>query len=221
MSANFERCLPADRIDAIVIGASAGGVEALSMVLPALPANLRAPVFVVVHLPRERRSLLAEIFRTRCALAVTEAQDKEPVEPGHVYFAPPDYHMLLDREKPRAPRYGPEPPASSQVSISLSVDELVNYSRPAIDVLFESAADVYGSRLLGAILTGANNDGAAGLQAIRRAGGLALVQSPDSAQSSLMPESAIRKTPDALVCTLEQIAGILGSLDNRLAPDQP
>lgn len=185
-----------ENIDGIVIGASAGGVEALSAILPALPARLRAAVFVVLHLPRERPSLLVDIFSHKCALPVREAQDKEPVEPGIIYFAPPDYHLLLDA--------GP--------SLSLSADELVHYSRPSIDVLFESAADQYGPRLLGIILTGGNRDGAAGLAAVRRRGGVTLVQEPGEAQVPLMPESALKEGPADFVLPLERIAALLRTL---------
>jgi two-component system, chemotaxis family, protein-glutamate methylesterase/glutaminase len=140
------RSLPATQdIEAVAIGASAGGVEVLSTLLSVLPAGCRASFFIVMHIPRERPSLLAEVFAARCALPVREAEDKEPVQPGTVYFAPPDYHLLLDR--------GP--------AFALSSDEPVHFSRPSIDVLFDSAADIYGERLLGLILTGANQDGAA------------------------------------------------------------
>jgi len=132
-----------ERIDAIVVGGSAGAVEALAILLPALPRHLQAAVFIVLHLPREHPSLLVEIFRSKCSLPVKEAEDKEPVQAGTVYFAPPDYHLLLDR--------GPQ--------LSLSVDEPVHFSRPSVDVLFESAADLYGARLMGIILSGANADG--------------------------------------------------------------
>ena len=174
-------------IAAVVIGTSAGGVDALSVLLPALPAGLRAAVFVVIHLPRQRPSHLVGIFQPKCALPVREAQDKESVVPGTVYFAPPDYHLLVDR--------GP--------AIALSVDDLVNFSRPSVDVLFESAADVYGSRLLGIILTGASQDGAAGLQAIRRAGGKTIVQEPATAQVPVMAEAALKQGPADFVLTLE------------------
>ena len=185
------------RVDAIVIGTSAGGVEALSVLLPALPAGLRAPVLIVLHLPRERPSLLVEIFRAKCALRVEEAEDKAPAAPGTVYFAPPDYHLLVDT--------GPQ--------LALSADELVHFSRPSIDVLFESAADVYGDRLLGIILTGANEDGASGLAAVHRAGGFTIVQQPSTAHSSLMVESALKQSPVDLVLSLEQIADVLRQLD--------
>jgi two-component system chemotaxis response regulator CheB len=184
------------RIDAIVIGASAGGVEALSVLLPALPAGLRASLFIVLHLPRERPSLLAEIFAPKCALQVKEAQDKMRVEPGTVYFAPPDYHLLLDE--------GPQ--------LALSIDELVHFSRPSIDVLFESAADIYAERLMGIILTGANDDGAAGLAAIHRTRGVTIVQEPESAQVPLMALSALKRTPADFVLSLEEIAALLQGL---------
>lgn len=180
-------------VAAIAVGGSAGGVEALSLLLPALPAALRPPVFVVLHQPRERPSLLASIFAIKCATAVREAEDKLPIAGGTVYFAPPDYHLLVD--------VGPQ--------LALSVDELVNFSRPSVDVLFESAVEIYGGHLLGIVLTGANADGAAGLRAIAHAGGLAVVQQPDSAYASAMPASALAATPNAAVLSLAEIADLL------------
>jgi two-component system chemotaxis response regulator CheB len=184
------------RIEAVVIGASAGGVEALSELLPALPATFRPALLIVLHLPRERPSLLVEIYEKRCALPVREADDKEPVEPGTVYFAPPDYHMLVEKSR----------------QIALSTDEPVHYSRPSVDVLFESAADVYGERLLGIILTGANEDGAAGLHAIHRAGGVTVVQQPDSAKVPLMVVSALQRNPADFVLSLPEIGALLRGL---------
>jgi two-component system, chemotaxis family, protein-glutamate methylesterase/glutaminase len=187
----------ARRPQAIVIGGSAGGVEALAALLPALPAGLHVPVLVVLHLPRERPSLLVEIFSPRCALPVREALDKDPIEPGTVYFAPADYHLLVDT--------GPR--------LALSLDEPVHYSRPSIDVLFESAADVYGAGLLGIVLTGASQDGADGLAAVHRAGGLTAVQHPSDAQSPFMPQAALRLTPAVdHVLPLQDLARLLGSL---------
>ena len=185
-----------ERIDAVVIGASAGGVEALYEILPALPASFRPALLIVLHLPRERPSLLVEIYENRCALPVGEAEDKEPVEPGTVYFAPPDYHMLVEKSR----------------QIALSTDEPVHYSRPSIDVLFESAADVYADRLLGIILTGANADGAAGLHAIHRAGGVTVVQQPDSAKVPVMVVSALQRNPADFVLSLPEIAELLKGL---------
>lgn len=201
------RAAPARRFGAIVIGASAGGVDALSVLLPALPPTLAAPVFVVLHLPRDRPSLLVELFGRKCALPVREAQDKEPPQPATVYFAPPDYHLLIDA--------GPQ--------LALSVDDPVRFSRPSIDVLFESAADVYRERLLAIVLTGANDDGADGLGAVLRAGGGAVVQDPQSAHMSLMPASAIARNPGVTVLALTAIAALLGSLagNHPSAPDDP
>jgi two-component system chemotaxis response regulator CheB len=183
-------------IDGVVIGASAGGVEALSVILPALPRDTRAAVFVVLHLLRDRPSLLVDIFSRKCVLNVREAEDKEPVEPGTVYFAPNNYHLLLER--------GPQ--------LALSVDDLVHHSRPSIDVLFESAADVYRNRLLGIILTGANQDGALGLATIHEAGGITVVQDPATAHSPQMVAAALRlSTPDH-VLPLQGIANLLATL---------
>jgi two-component system chemotaxis response regulator CheB len=185
-----------DRIEAVVIGASAGGVEALSEILPALPARFRPALLIVLHLPRERPSLLVEIYEKRCVLPVREADDKEPIEPGTVYFAPPDYHMLVEKSR----------------QIALSTDEPLHFSRPSVDVLFESAADAYGERLLGIILTGANQDGAAGLHAIHRAGGVTVVQQPDSAQVPLMVVSALQRNPADFVLSLPEIGELLKGL---------
>jgi two-component system chemotaxis response regulator CheB len=184
------------RLDAVVIGASAGGIEALSVILSRLPSTLRVPLLIVLHLPRERPSLLVEIFSAKCTLPVREAMDKEPIEPGTVYFAPPDYHLLVEA--------GPQ--------LALSVDALVHYSRPSIDVLFESAADVYGEHVMGIVLSGANQDGAAGLQAISRAGGVTAVQTPESAHARAMPEAALKNGAPDFLCDAEQMAVLLGTV---------
>ena len=184
------------RVDAVVMGASAGGVDALCELLPAVPPRLSAPILIVLHLPRDRPSLLPEIFGTRCRRPVREPVDKEPIEPGSVYVAPPDYHMLVDE--------GPQ--------VSLSDDDLVNFSRPSVDVLFQSAADFYGERLLGIILTGANEDGAEGLAAIHQAGGVTVVQKPEGAQAPYMLVSALKRTPVDFVLSLAEIASLLSTL---------
>ncbi len=185
------------KIKAVAIGASAGGVEALSILLPALPSNLQLSFFIVLHLPRDRPSQLVNIFSHRCKLLVKEAEDKELIQPDVIYFAPPGYHLLLDE--------GPQ--------FSLSVDELVNFSRPSIDVLFESAADIYREQLAGVILSGGNADGALGLAAIHRAGGLTIVQRPDTAQNSMMPMAAIKKSPIDFKFSLEEMANFFCTLN--------
>jgi two-component system chemotaxis response regulator CheB len=178
------------RAEAVVIGASAGALEALSVVLPALPADFPLPVLMVVHIPGDKRSVLAELFQAKCRIKVVEVEDKQPIEPGTACFAPPDYHLLVETRR----------------SLSLSSDEPVMFSRPSIDVLFESAADVYGEGLVGVVLTGANHDGAKGLRAVLDAGGYGIVQDPETAFASAMPEGAIAACPEAEIMPLDAIA---------------
>jgi len=185
-----------DDLEAVVVGASAGGVDALMTILPALPARMRVAVVLVLHLPRQHPSSLVEIFAPRCAVPVREAEDKMPLDAGVVYVAPPDYHLLIDE--------GPV--------LALSADELVNYSRPSIDVLFESAADFFGDRVGGIVLTGANSDGAAGLAAVRRAGGIAIVQDPTTAFASAMPTAALGRGAVDFTLPLAGIAALLRTL---------
>ena len=159
------------RVDLVVVGGSAGAVDSLLVLLSGLPPAFRLPLAVVVHLPRDRPSGLAEALRGRSSLPVREAQDKEPTTAGTVFVAPPGYHLLLDE--------GP--------SFSLSVDEPVHYSRPSIDVLFESASTLLGQRVAGVVLSGANEDGSAGLGAICDAGGVGLIITPDEAAAPSCP----------------------------------
>lgn len=159
---------------AVVIGASAGGVDALRTVLSGAPRDFPVPVLVVLHLPRERPSTIVQLLARACELPVAEAVDKQPIEPG-VLLAPPDYHLQVEPDR----------------TVSLSRDEAVLYSRPAIDPLFESAAAVYGPALLGIVLTGASADGAKGLAAVRGAGGIGWVQDPAEAQAQTMPQAAL------------------------------
>ena len=182
--------------DAIVIGASAGAVEALSRVLPALPAGYPLPLLVVVHIPADRIDLMAPLFASRCQVAVKEAEDKEPIRPGVIYFAASNYHLLVEADR----------------SLSLSSDEPVNFSRPSIDVLFESAADAYGEGLVGVILTGANEDGAEGLAAVVAAGGAGVVEDPATAFVATMPAAALAHCPGARPMSLDAIADLLVDL---------
>ncbi len=184
---------------AIVIGASAGAVEALSAILPALPEGFALPVLVVVHVPPGRTNALAPLFRAKCRLPVHEAEDKEPIEAGTIYFAPADYHLLVEPDR----------------TLGLSDDPPVLHSRPSIDVLFESAADAYGPALAGVVLTGASADGAAGLKALADAGGLALVEDPAGAHSPTMPRAALEACPTARTAGLSELASILIALGDR------
>lgn len=177
----------------VVIGASVGAIGALGVILPALPADYPIPVLVVVHIPRHTDSLLPSIFQQRCPLVVKEAEDKEALRGGVIYFAPPDYHLLVNPD----------------FTLALSSDEAVNYSRPSVDVLFESAAEAFGDGVTGVILTGSNEDGAAGIHAVCAAGGGALVQTPASAEGKAMPLTAIAACPSARVLELLEIAEFL------------
>lgn len=181
------------RLEAVAVGASAGALEALSVVLGGLPMGFPAPVLVVVHLPPDRKSLLADLLQNRCRLNVREAEDKEPAAPGTVHIAPPDYHLMVEPDH----------------RLSLSSEEPVLFSRPSIDVLFETAAEAYGPGLVGVVLTGANSDGSRGLRAIIEAGGTGVVQRPETALASAMPSSALAACPEALALDLEEIAGVL------------
>ena len=184
-------------IAAVVIGASAGGIDALRKVLPALTPRCPFPVTVVLHLPEERDSRLAEVFQQYLALPVRQAEDKAALEAGTVYFAAPGYHLSIEKEG----------------CFSLSQEDPVHYSRPSIDILMASAADAYGRRLCGVLLTGASADGAAGLAAIGAAGGLTVVQDPGEADIATMPASAIRLRAPDLVLPLRDIAALLNAME--------
>lgn len=186
-----------DPIEAIVIGASAGGVDALMTLLRDLKADWRLPIVVVLHVAEGRESLLAEVFGRRLCVPVREAVDKAPIVPGTLYFAPTGYHLLVEQDR----------------TFALSCDPPVYFSRPAIDVLMESAADAYGARLAGFLLTGANEDGAAGMAAIRQRGGLTVVQEPSEAAVPTMPAAAIALQRPDHVLPLADIRALLSNLD--------
>jgi len=194
-----------NRIEAIVMGGSSGALEALSTLLPALPAHCPISVAIVVHLPPTRPSHLAEVLAARTVLPLREAEDKEPIAAGTVYLAPPNYHLLVERTK----------------SFALSADEAVLFSRPAIDVLFESAADAYGERLAGIVLTGASADGARGLSAVKRRGGIAIVQTPDGAVAPEMPRAALSMVAADHVLSLPDLATLLGQLASGRHKESP
>jgi two-component system chemotaxis response regulator CheB len=187
---------PRGPFDLVVIGCSAGGVEALKALLPTLPAGFPTAIAVVLHLLPTGESLLPPLFQRDCRLVVKEVEDKEEMRPGTVYFAPPNYHVLVERDR----------------TFSLSVDAPVNYSRPSIDMLFESAAAAFGPRVAGVVLTGANSDGALGLRAITDQGGYAVVQDPATTEQRSMPEAALKATTVDLVRPLQGIAEWLKEL---------
>ena len=182
--------MPAQKkYEAIVIGASAGGLSALTTLFETLPVNYPLPIMVVQHRYRDQLNLLEEILQSKCKIRVRQADEKEKIEPGTVYIAPPDYHLLIEKDR----------------TFSLSSDPPVSFSRPSIDVLFESAAATYKKALMGIVLTGANKDGAAGLLAIKKNGGLTIAQSPAEAEYPYMPQAAIDRGGATSVLTLEEI----------------
>ena len=181
------------RVEAVVIGTSAGGIGALGVLLPALPATTPFPIVVVVHLPPREPSPLVGVFASRCAIRIREVRDKEPAAGGVVWFAPPNYHLLIETDR----------------TFALSIDAPVNHSRPSIDALFESAATAYGPALLAVVLTGASEDGADGAAAVRDAGGIVLVQDPETAEMSLMPRAALARARPHAVGTVQEIAAVL------------
>jgi two-component system chemotaxis response regulator CheB len=196
---SLDMALQGRTIEAVVIGASAGGVNALLEILPLQSTNYPCPIVVVLHVLKDRQNQLAEVFRQRMRMTVLEAGDKDELLPATLYFAPPGYHLLVEMER----------------HLSLSCDPPIFFARPAIDATMESAADAYGDALLGILLTGANMDGAEGLAAIGRAGGLTVVQDPAQAQVPVMPEQAIRTRAPDLVLPLEDIRSLLLMLETK------
>jgi two-component system, chemotaxis family, protein-glutamate methylesterase/glutaminase len=183
----------------IVIGCSMGGMQALQIVFGALPKNFPLPIAVVQHRYRTSNEGLPAFLRRHTPLQVVDTTDKEWIKPGTIYLAPANYHLLVQREQERG-------------ELSLSVDEAVAYSRPSIDVLFESAADAYRSAVIGVVLTGANADGARGAKRIKNRGGFVLVQDPATAESPAMPQAAIDATRVDRILPLDRIGPFLVEL---------
>ena len=188
--------------EAIVIGGSSGALDALSIILPALPPVFTIPIAIVLHVPPNRPSLLAAVLGPRCALRVREVEDKEPVAPATVFVAPPNYHLLIERQR----------------TFALSIDAPIHYSRPAIDALFESAAEAYGESLLAVLLAGANEDGARGVQRVKEMGGTVVVQDPSSTHAPEMPRAALRSAAVDSVLAPPGIAEFLVEAGRRDTP---
>ena len=179
----------------VVVGTSYGGLSALQILLPNLAADFPLPLVVVQHRGKDADDGLCEFLRKQSALPLSEPNDKEAILPGRVYLAPRDYHLLIEQE-----------------SFALSTEAPVSYARPSINVLFESAADVYQDRIIGVILTGANQDGARGLAKIKSYGGLAIVEDPESAASAAMPAAAIAAAHVDAILPITAIAPFLNEL---------
>lgn len=180
----------------VAIASSAGGLKALTAILAGLPADFAVPVIVVQHLDRSHRSMMAEILDRRTALRVKQAEDAEKVEAGWVYVAPPDHHLLINPDR----------------TLSLSNTGLVHYVRPSADVMFESVASSYGRRAIAVVATGTGSDGADGVSAIKKAGGIVMVQNESSSDFFGMPGAAIQTGNADLILPLDELAAALLAL---------
>lgn len=181
------------RFKIIVIGTSLGGLKAIQTILSVLPVKFSAPVVIVQHRkPSSDSDILTNLLQSNCALPVVEVEDKMMLDQGQVYLAPPDYHLLVEEGQ-----------------LSLSTEAPVNFARPSIDVLFESAAIAYGENIIGILLTGANTDGAIGLKTIRQCGGLTIIQDPKTAEASDMPFGALELDAADQIMPLDEIGPLL------------
>ena len=189
------------RYELVVVGTSTGGLHALTRLLADLPESYPLPIAIVQHRSRDSDERLVMLLNGACGIPVCEAEDKQPLSGPGVYLGPPDYHLLVEVD-----------------SLALSTEEPVAYSRPSIDVLFESAAYSFGAAAIGVLLTGANQDGTRGLQRIKERGGYVIVQNPDSAESAFMPKHAVKNLLPDRVLNLEQIAA---ELITRAAETRP
>lgn len=191
----IQKCYEQD-IKVIVIGTSAGGVDALKRLLPSFQKGSKLSVAVVIHIPPRRPNLIPDLLRDYCSFNVKEASSAEALSCDTIYFAPPDYHLSLEANE----------------TLSLSSEEPLNFSRPSIDILLESAAYAYGKRVLAVILTGANEDGARGLKVIKKQGGLAIVQSPEEAEYPFMPNASAKAVKPDAILTLNEIKTVFALL---------
>ncbi len=186
--------------EAIVIGVSSGGMKAMKIMFSHLSMGFKTPIVIVQHISAHSDSQWIQLLNDMYTVEIKEADEKEKIENGKVYFAPPNYHLLIEKDK----------------TFSLTIDERVNYARPSIDVLFESAADAYKNKLIGIILTGSNSDGTNGIKRIKECGGLAIVQDPKTAEAASMPLSAIAAIQPDYILSLEDIIQLLIKLDKQI-----
>ena len=185
------------KISMLIIGGSAGSLDVLMDVLPGLRKNINFPIVIILHRKKDSESLLVELLSSRASLPVNEIEDKQPILPGTIYLAPPDYHVLIEKNK----------------TFSLDVSEKVNFSRPSIDVSFESAADAYPNAIAGILLSGANADCTEGLKSIKKQNGLVIVQQPGTADVAFMPQQAINEIAVDVILNKDKIASYINNLD--------
>lgn len=187
------------KYEAIVIGVSSGGMSVMKFMFSLLPKDFNIPIIIVQHINARSDSQWIKFLNEKSKLHIKEADEKEKIEPGNIYIAPPNYHLLIENNK----------------TFSLTIDERVNFARPSIDVLFESAAEVYTNKLIGIVLTGSNNDGTYGIIKIKEYGGLTIIQDPKTAESAYMPASAIAAIEPDYVLHLEKIVELLIQIDKQ------
>ena len=191
-SISMEHC------EALIIGGSAGSLEVLLKILPDIDVEISFPIIIVLHRKSGKDSMLTDLLSSKTKLSVKELQEKEKINPGTIYIAPPNYHLLIENNK----------------TFSLDASEKINFSRPSIDVAFESAAEIYKEHLVGLLLSGANSDGTIGLKKIKRNGGSVLVQNPKSAIVAYMPESAIQNVAVDRVLNPDEMANYINQRSN-------
>src|ERR1035437_4106542 len=191
--------LRSTQYEAIVIGVSSGGMNAMKVMFSLLTKDFNTPIIIVQHISAHSDNQWIKLLNNQSNLSIKEADEKENIEQGKVYIAPPNYHLMIEKDK----------------TFSLTIDERVNFARPSIDVLFESAAEAYKDKLIGVVLTGSNADGSAGLKRIKECGGLTIVQDPATAESAYMPQSAIAATIPDYILPLKDITELLIKLDKQ------
>ena len=185
--------------EAIVIGVSSGGMNAMKVMFSLLPKDFNIPIIIVQHLSPRSENQWIKLLNHKSNLLIKEADEKEIIEPGNIYIAPANYHLLIETNK----------------TFSLTIDERVNFARPSIDVLFESAAEAYKNKLIGVVLTGSNNDGTKGIKRIQECGGLTIVQNPETSESAYMPTAAIAAVHPDYILSLEEIINLLINIDRQ------
>lgn len=187
------------KYEAIVIGVSSGGMNAMKIMFFHLPKNFSTPIIIVQHIGARSDSYFIKLLNKQSKVSIKEADEKEKIERGNIYIAPPNYHLMIE----------------SDATFSLTIDERVNYARPSIDVLFESAAIAYKDKLIGVILTGSSSDGSLGLKKIKEYGGVTIAQDPKTAESAYMPAAAIAVVQMDFILSLEEIIKLLIKIDNQ------
>jgi two-component system, chemotaxis family, protein-glutamate methylesterase/glutaminase len=185
--------------EAIVIGVSSGGLNAMKLLFSLLPIGFSTPIIIVQHIGTRSENIWIQLLNDKSNVEIKEADEKETIDKGKVYIAPPNYHLLIEKNK----------------TFSLTVDERVNFARPSIDVLFETAAEAYQEKLIGVVLTGSNNDGSKGIKRIKELGGLTIVQEPETAESPYMPASAIETIQPDYILPLEDIIKLFIDIDKN------